>query len=205
VVVGRRAAHIGVGRRARRHELTLAAALGVAAAAEELHGVGDDLDRLALRAVLGLPLTPVEAAVDAYRASLGEVLRAALALVPPDGDVEVVRLVAPLAGLRILLACVHGQAELADGGAARRVPELGVPGQVADEDDSVDVGHRYSSPSVGSPGPDCSPAPDPANASPYPCSRRAVGGGPDGVGPGFGRLTAMCRSTPSVILSTRAI
>ena len=63
-----------------------------AAAAEELDGVGDDLDRLALRAVLGIPLAPFEPAVDPDRPSLGEVLRAALALVAPDGDVEVVRL-----------------------------------------------------------------------------------------------------------------
>ena len=70
----------------------------VAAAAEELHGVGDDLDRLALGAVLGVPLAPLEPAVDRDRPSLREVLRAALALVAPDGDVEVVRLLGPLAG-----------------------------------------------------------------------------------------------------------
>ena len=76
-----------------------AGALTVAAAAEELDGVGDDLDRLALVPLRRLPLAPLEAPVDADGAPLGEVLRAALALVAPDGDVEVVRLVDPLTGL----------------------------------------------------------------------------------------------------------
>src|SRR4026207_2531694 len=107
-----------------------------APAAEGLAAVGDDLDRLALGAVLGVPLAPVEASVDRDRAALGEVLRAALALVPPDGDVEVVRLLAPLAGLAVLLPRVHGEAQLADRGAARRVPQLGVLRQVSDQDDT---------------------------------------------------------------------
>src|SRR5437899_2162015 len=77
-----------------RHELVAAAAPALAAvtAAEELDVVGDDLDRLALGAVLGVPLAPVEASVDRDRAALGEVLRAVLALLVPDRDVEVVRL-----------------------------------------------------------------------------------------------------------------
>src|SRR5207237_7262801 len=125
-----------VGLRVRGHELrrAAAAALAVAAAAEELHRVGDDLDRLALLPVLGLPLAPVEPAVDSDGAALREVLRAALALVAPDGDVEVVRLVAPLARGLVLLARVHGDAKLADGGAARRVPQLGILGEISDED-----------------------------------------------------------------------
>src|SRR6266545_3635574 len=82
-------------------------AVAAAAAAEELDAVGDDLHRLALAAVLRLPLTPVEASVDADRAALGEVLRATLALVAPDGDVEVVGLVAPVS-LRVLLTRVDG-------------------------------------------------------------------------------------------------
>src|SRR5918998_3027090 len=62
-------------------------------AAEELDRVGDDLDALALaRAVLGLPLAPLQAPVDRDRAALREVLRAVLALGAPDGDVEEVGL-----------------------------------------------------------------------------------------------------------------
>src|SRR6185503_16383292 len=142
VVVGGGAEVGALGLGAARHELRLlAAALAVLAAAEELDRVGDDLHGLALGAVLGFPLAPVEAAIDADRPALGEVLRAALALVAPDGDVEVVRLVAPLARRGVLLPRVHGEAQLADGRSARRVAKLGVPGQVSDEDDAVDVGH----------------------------------------------------------------
>src|SRR5437764_457328 len=91
---------------------------------QEGHLAGpDDLDRLALRSVLRVPLPPVEAAVDPDGAALGEELRAALALVAPDRDVEVVRLVAPVA-LGVLLARVHREPQLADGGAARGVPQL---------------------------------------------------------------------------------
>ena len=60
------------------HELT--AALAVGASAEELDVVGDDLDGLALRAVLCIPLAPLEPALHGHRAALGEVLRTALAL-----------------------------------------------------------------------------------------------------------------------------
>jgi len=88
VVVCRTAEVFVSGGRRGGNELSLAVtAAAFTAAAEELHGVGDDLDRLALRAVLRLPLTPVEAAVDADGAALGEVLRTTLALVAPDGDV----------------------------------------------------------------------------------------------------------------------
>src|SRR5262249_17192764 len=137
VVVGSRAAEVGVlGLRAARNELRLAA-LGILAPAEELDGVGDHLDRLALRAVLRFPLSPLQAPVDGDRTTLREVLRAVLTLVAPDGDVEVVRLLRPLAGLVVLAAGVDGEAQTADRHAARRVPQLGVAGQVPDQDDAV--------------------------------------------------------------------
>ena len=123
----------------------LGATLAVAAAAEELDAVGDDLDRLALGAVLRLPLAPVEAPVDRHRPALGQVLRAVLALLAPDGDREVVRLVDPLAAL-VLAPRVDGDTQRADRHAGRRVPELRVAGEVADENHAVDAGgHRYSS------------------------------------------------------------
>src|SRR6266536_1223665 len=55
-------------------------------------------------------------------------LAASLALIAPDRDVEVVGLVAPVP-LRVLLARIDGDPQLADGGAARGVPQLGIPGQ----------------------------------------------------------------------------
>src|SRR5438105_8116699 len=141
------------------HEL-VAAAVAVAPAAEELDALGDDLDGLALASVLGLPLAPGEPAVDRDRAALAQVLGAALGLVAEDRDPEEVRLVDPLPRL-VPPPSVDGDAEVADGGAARRVPQLGVPRQVPDQYDAVDVCcHVYSSSS-----PACSSGSSPACSS----------------------------------------
>ena len=77
--------------------------------------------------------------------ALRQVLRAVLALLAPDGDVEVVRLVDPLARL-VLARRVHGDASehtaIPEGVCLSSV----VPRQVADNDDAVDVAsHSYSS------------------------------------------------------------
>src|SRR6476619_295692 len=62
---------------------------------EELDGVGDDLDGLALGPVWGLPFAPVQASVDGDAPAVGEVARGVLALRSEDGDVEVVGLGSP--------------------------------------------------------------------------------------------------------------
>jgi hypothetical protein len=92
-------------------ELALAAlAAALTAAAEELDAVGDDLDRPGAWCRPALPTRASRACRRRRRGGpFGEVLRAALALVAPDGDVEVVRLVAPVA-LGVLLARVDGDA-----------------------------------------------------------------------------------------------
>ena len=64
---------------------------------------------------------------------------AVLALRAPDLDVEVVRLVLPLAGRAVLAARVDGDAQVADRGAARQRAQLGVAGQVPGDDDDVEV------------------------------------------------------------------
>src|SRR5262249_8234809 len=93
------------------------------------------------RAVLRLPLAPLEASVDRGRPAFREVLGAVLALLAPHRHVEVVRLVDPLARL-VLAARVDRHAQRADGGPRRRVPELRVASQVPDENDAIDVaGH----------------------------------------------------------------
>src|SRR3954451_1063904 len=116
-------------------------------AREELDGVGDDVDRLALVALL-LPLAPLEAAVDRDRAALGEVASAVLALRAPDGDVEVVGLVDPLTGRVVLAARVARNAQLAHRGAARQRAQLGIGREVAGDDHPVDVrrGHARTAP-----------------------------------------------------------
>src|SRR3954452_13882046 len=128
-----------------RREAT--AVLATLAGAEELHGVGNDIYRLPLLAVLSLPLAPLEAPVDRHGAALREVLGAVLALRAPYGDVEVVGLVDPLAGRLVLPARVHGHAEAADRGAAVRVPELRVAREVARDDHAIDVGRCHVAPS----------------------------------------------------------
>src|SRR5438477_711599 len=152
-VVVRRGREVGaLLRSAGRHEL-VAAAVAVATAAEELNAVGDDLDGLALRAVLGLPLAPAQLAVNADGAALGQVLRAVLGLVAEDGDAEVVRCVDPVARL-VALAVVDGDAQAANGRAAGRMPELRVPRQVPNQYDAIDVRchvYSYSSPGSSSP------------------------------------------------------
>src|SRR5436190_1281610 len=135
--------------RARGEPATLGAAAhaaGVVPTAEELHGVRDDLHALALVAVLGLPLAPLEAAVERDGAPLGEEARAVLALGAPDRDVEEVRLVLPLAGRLVLAPRVGGDAQGADRHAALGGAQLGISGQVAREDNAVDVrrGHDGS-------------------------------------------------------------
>src|SRR6185312_12168419 len=174
-----------------RHELRLAA-LALAAAAEELNAVSDDLDRLALRPVLGVPLAPFEPAVDRDRAALGQVLGAILTLVAPDRDVEVVRLLRPLAGGAVLAARVDGEPEAADRGTARRVPELWVARQIAQENDSVDVGGHLKPPH---------PTGVAWSSESCLCSAllSSVRAGPVTAI----RLTARWRMTPSVILRTR--
>src|SRR3954452_11063254 len=115
------------------------AVLALGLAAEELDGLGDDLDRLPLSGpVRGVPLAPLQAPVYRDRAALLEVGGAVLALLAPDGDVEVVGLVGPVARL-VLAARVDRDPELAQRGPTRGAAELGILRQVADEDVSVDV------------------------------------------------------------------
>ena len=121
----------------RREAATVLATL---AGAEELDGIGNDIHRLALVALLVLPLAPLEPSVDRHRAALREVLGAVLALRAPDGDVEVVGLVDPLAGRVVLAAGVDRDPQAAHRGAARRAAELGVAGEVPGDHDPVDVG-----------------------------------------------------------------
>ncbi len=104
--------------------MAAAAVRHLVAAADELGVVRDDLDRLPVVAVLVLELAPLQAAVDGDRAALGHVLGDDLALATPDGDVDEVALLAPLARRRILLARVERHAQAADRHAARQGAKL---------------------------------------------------------------------------------
>src|SRR5690348_11492900 len=118
-----------------------AAALVVTTGAEELDLAGHHLALGALAAVLRLPLAPLEPAVDRHRTALAQVLRAVLALGAPDLDVEVVGLLRPLTRGLVLVAAVHRQPQAAHAGAAGERGELRICGQVAGQDDAIDVCH----------------------------------------------------------------
>src|SRR3954471_8771882 len=150
--LGREVRRVGRDVRVRREAVVvaagaLAALAAVVAAAQELDGLGHDLDRLALGAVLSLPLAPVQAPVDTDGAALGQEARAVLTLGAPDGDAEVVGLVDPLAG-GVLTPAVGGDAQRADAIARLEAPELRVARQIPREDDAVDVGCRHGGPAL---------------------------------------------------------
>src|SRR5205823_239114 len=115
----------GVGGHVRAGGHPVAASL-IVAGAEELHRVGDDLDALPLGPVLGLPFAPVQTPLDPHRPTLGEVGGAVLPLSAPNGDVEVVRFVHPVAAGCVLATTVDGDAEFAHGRPARQAAELRV-------------------------------------------------------------------------------
>src|SRR6266542_3347568 len=122
---------------AERNACSSVRARTVGARCEELDGVGDDLDALALAAVLGLPLAPLEAPVDRDRPALGQVARAVFAQRAPDRHVEVVGPVVPLAAAAVLPARVAGDAQRADRRAGAGGAQLGVAREVAGEHDAV--------------------------------------------------------------------
>src|SRR4051794_19888086 len=128
--VGRVGRNVGL----RCEPAAVLAATAAVAGAQELDRVGNDIDGLALVSLLVLPLAPVEAAVNSDRAPLRQVLGAVLALRAPNGHVEVVRLLDPVAG-RVLATRVGRDAEAAYRRSAVRVAQLGVAREVAREDD----------------------------------------------------------------------
>ena len=109
-----------------------------------------DPRREALVAVLVGPVVVDQAPDDEHRVALLEP-RAGLGQLPPHVDVDVVGALL-VAAAAVAEALVHGQAEARDRGAAGRVAQFGVAGQVADEQDVVEgvaqsrlaarVGHR---------------------------------------------------------------
>src|SRR3990172_1896847 len=76
--------------------------------------------------------------------SAGEVVGGALRAVSPDADPEPVRGLDPLAGLLVLRGLVDGDAELGHGPPVRRVAQLRVTAEVADDLDLAE-GHRSAS------------------------------------------------------------
>jgi hypothetical protein len=111
------------------------------AAAEQRHAVSRHLDGRAVVPFLVLPLLRLQAAFNVDLLALDQVLREGLGRLAPQVDAV------PL-GLFLLLAVAplerlgRGDAELRDGRSGAREAQLGVPAQIANQDDSVHGSHR---------------------------------------------------------------
>src|SRR2546430_1824516 len=83
-------------------------------------------------------LARCEASLDVHEAALGDHLLRALGERRPAADAVPVGLFDALAAVRLSTDTVDGDAELTDGAAVRGHLELGIPADVADEDDLAD-------------------------------------------------------------------
>ncbi len=128
----------------------ITAALAGFAAAEELDAVGVDAEAAPLLAFLGLPLVELEAALDEDRGALGQKFLGGLGLAAPGHHIDVADLFLDLSVLG-LVGAVERHRQVADGGSLGRVAHFGVPGQVPDEHDFIQVGHgKWAKLSCGS-------------------------------------------------------
>src|SRR5262249_5484243 len=115
-----------------------ARAAGVAAAAEHLEVVADDLGLVALLAAVAIfPGARLQASLDVHLLTLGEVLPGGLRLAPPHDDVVPLGLFLPVAVL-VLPASAGGEREARDGLPVGGGADLGIAAQVADQDHFVD-------------------------------------------------------------------
>src|SRR5690606_7587438 len=130
--------------------LALAAGAGgpvaaLAAAAEHLHLVGDDLGDVALLAVLAGELVVADRALDVDLAALAQVLAGDLAELAEQLDAVPFGALLDIA-LAVLAHAGGGQAERGHGHAALGVFHVGVIAQVAHQDDLVHAsGHCFAS------------------------------------------------------------
>jgi hypothetical protein len=107
----------------------------VAAAAKELDVVSHYIDLGAFGAVLGLPSSVLQLALDEDRVALLLVIGDGLAKFPPGCDVEKVHL------FTLGAYPVHRDTELADRDTVVREPEFGVPCKVTGEDYTIKTDH----------------------------------------------------------------
>jgi hypothetical protein len=106
-----------------------------ATATQELDVIGDYIYLGTFGAVLCLPGTVLQLALDEDRFAFLFVVSDGLAELPPGGDVEEVYLFA------LGAHPVYRDAELANRDAVVRKPELGVPGEVSREDHPIKADH----------------------------------------------------------------
>src|SRR5690606_27626062 len=119
-------------------EITAAARTALAAAAEHLHLVGDDVGGVALDAVLAGVLVGTQRALDVDLAPLLEVFAGDLGQAAEELHPVPLGAFLHLPGLLVLPGFGGGHAERGDLAAALGVLDVGVVAEVADEDDLVD-------------------------------------------------------------------
>src|SRR5680860_1068665 len=99
--------------------------------------VGHDLDDTAPLALLGFPAALLEASGHHHPRSLGQGLADVLGHLPPAHDVEEAGALLPLLGLAVHPPAIDRDAEVGVGLAGRRIADLGVSGDIADDGDRV--------------------------------------------------------------------
>ena len=112
-----------------------------AAAAEQHDPVAADLGRVALVAVLVVPLARLQPALDVDLLALGQIFGQRLGRLAPQHDAVPLGFFLPLTGL-VVPDLGRRHVDRRDGRAARRVAQLGVASEVADQNDLVDASHE---------------------------------------------------------------
>lgn len=120
-----------------------ATATGTAPAiGKELEAFSDDFEFAAfLAGFLVVPSVHLEAAFDVCAAALGEVLLGEFRLAAPEGDIDEDRLFLLLV-LLVVPNAVDRKGDIRHGGAFGSVSQFGIPGEVPDEHDFVQIGHN---------------------------------------------------------------
>jgi len=111
-------------------------------ASDELHVLTDDAESLALLAgCLIVPLVKLQTALDEDGTSFGEILSGEFGLTSPKGDIDVGHFFDSLSVVPGANA-VHGHAEVTNRCSLRSITDFKIPGDIPEEHDFVNVGHR---------------------------------------------------------------
>ena len=134
---GRPPSRGGLGRRRGAGAAIPLPRFAVAAPAQHLHLVCDDLGGVAVLSILALPLPGLDSAFDVDLSALAQVLLRDLGESAEHHHPVPFRILAPLVGLPVGPALAGGNTDVRDRAAARAVANLGVGPEIADENDLV--------------------------------------------------------------------
>jgi hypothetical protein len=94
--------------------------------------------------VVGLPRVELQASFDQYGGAFAEILTGNLGRSAPQGDVDKRSFLDPLT-VRPFAPIVHRQTDIAHGGAAGGVSDLGIASEVSHQDNAVETRHCLDS------------------------------------------------------------